>query len=87
MIANPGTGDILFPQVRKRFLKFLAPFGVGARHPLPCRSGLPNAQEPDPVKAPLRQAIQFGIGNVIQSRRPAQLPGEFRQPDTGIDLI
>ena len=66
MIREPGTGDVLFPQVRQRPLKFLAPPGIGARNPLPCQTGLPNTQKPDPVKTQFRQAIQSGIWNVIQ---------------------
>ena len=36
------------------------------------RAGLPDAQEPDPVEAHLGQAVQLGVGNVVQRRRPAQ---------------
>ena len=33
------------------------------------RAGLPDAQEPDPVETHLGQAIQFGVGNVVQRGR------------------
>src|SRR5205823_5413377 len=48
---------------------------------------LPDTQEPDPSEAPFCQAVQFGIRNVIQRCLPAQLLGQLREPDAGIDLI
>ncbi len=82
-----GAGDILFAQVRQRLLKFPAPLEIGPGDPLGCRARLPDTQEPDPVKADSCQAIQLGIRNVIECGAPAQLLRQFRQPDTGIDLI
>ena len=36
------------------------------------RAGLPDAQEPDPVETHLGQAVEFGVGNVVQrGRRPS----------------
>ena len=70
-----GAGDVFLSQVRQGFVKFPAPLGVGAGHSLPCQTGLPDAQEPDPVESLLGQAIQRRIGNVVQGRGTAQRPG------------
>ena len=85
--GEPGAGDVFFLEVRQRFLKLLAPSGVAARDLLRRRTGLPDAQEPDPVKTQLCQAVQFGIGNVIQRRALPETAGQFRQPDAGVDLV
>ena len=85
--GETGTGDVLLAQVGQRLLKFSAPLRVAARDPLPCRTGLPDAQEPDPVEAHLGQAVQLGVRNVVQRGRPAECLGQFRQPDAGVDLI
>ena len=61
--------------------------GLRARDLLRRRAGLPDAQEPDPVEAHLDQAIQFGVGNIVQCGGPAQFLGQFRQPDASVDLI
>ena len=73
--GETGTGDVLVAQVGQRLLELLAPLGIAARDLLPRRAGLPDAQEPDPVEAHLGQAVQFGVGNVVQRRRPAQSRG------------
>ena len=85
--GETGTGDVLFAQVRQRLLEFPAPLRVAARDLLPRRAGLPDAQEPDPVEAHLGQAVQLGVGNVVQRGRPAQGLGQLRQPDARVDLI
>ena len=82
-----GAGDVLLAQVGQRLLELPAPLRVAARDLLPRRAGLPDAQEPDPVEAHLRQAVQFGVRNVVQRGRPAQRPGQLRQPDAGVDLV
>ena len=71
--GETGTGDVLLAQVRQRFMKFPPPFQIASRNLLRRRAGLPNAEEPDPVEAHPGQPVQIGIGNVVQSRRPAQL--------------
>ena len=40
--------------------------------PLPAEPGLPDAQQPDPVEAQLRQAVELGVRNVVQRGRPAE---------------
>ena len=82
-----GAGDVLLAQVRQRLLKFPAPLRIAARDLLRRQAGLPDAQEPDPVEPHLGQAVQLGVGNVVQRRRPAQRPGQLRQPDAGVDLV
>ena len=72
-----GAGDVLLAQVGQRLLELLSPLGVGARHPLAGRPGLPDAQEPDPVEPHPGHAVQLGVGNVVQRRRPAQGPGQL----------
>ena len=82
-----GAGDVFLAQVRERLLELAAPLGIAARDLLRTRTGLPDAEEPDPVETQLGQAIQFGVRDVVQSDWPAQGSGQFRQPDAGIDLI
>jgi len=50
-------------------------------------AGLPEDQEPDLVETHLHQSVQLGIRDVVQRRRPAQLPGQLSQPHAGVDLI
>src|SRR3954471_17276428 len=52
------AADVLLAQVRQGILEFPAPFGIGERSSLPCRTGLPDAKEPDPVKAHLPKTVQ-----------------------------
>ena len=82
-----GAGDVLLAQVRQRLLELAAPLGIGARDLLRRRASLPDAEEPDPVETHLGQAIQFGVGNIIQRGGAAQLPGQLRQPDARVDLV
>ena len=63
---KPGPGDVLFPQVRQGLLKLLAPPVVEARNSLPCQTGLPNTQEPYPVKTQVCQPVQFRVRDVVQ---------------------
>ena len=65
----------------------LPPLGVAPGDLLPGRAGLPDAQEPDPVEAHLGQAVELGVRNVVQRRRPAERAGQLRQPDAGVDLV
>jgi hypothetical protein len=45
------AGDVFVTEVWKRFLKFRAPFRIGARDTLSSSTGLPHAQEPNPIEA------------------------------------
>ena len=74
-------------QVGQCLLELPPPIGIAPRDPLPGLAGLPDAEEPDPVETHLGQAVQFGVRDIIQGRRPPQLAGQFRQPDARIDLI
>ena len=85
--CEAGTRNILLAQVGQRLLKFLAPLGIAARNPLPSRAGLPDTQEPDPVEAHLGQAIQLGVGNIVQGRRSTKVPKQLGQPHASVDLI
>lgn len=63
--CESGAVDILFAQVRERFLEFAASLRVGARDKLRASAGLPDAQVPNPVKTHLCEVVQFGIRNVV----------------------
>src|SRR5262249_59121230 len=54
---------------------------------LPRRAGLPDTQEPDPVKPQSCQPVQIRVGDVIQRGGVAQVAGAFREPDAGVDLV
>ena len=85
--GEPGADDVLLAQVRQGLLELAAPFRVTAGNALPGQAGLPDAQEPDPVEAHFRQAVQFRVRDVVQDRGPTQLLGKLRQPDAGVDLV
>src|SRR5262245_34589262 len=60
---------------------------VAAGNLLRRRTGLPDTEEPDPLKAHPSQAIQLRIRNVVQNRGATQLLRKCRQPDPRVDLI
>ena len=66
------AGDVLVAEIRQRLLELVPPLGIAARDLLCGRPGLPDAQQPDPVEAHLGQAIEFGIGNVVERGRAAE---------------
>ena len=69
------ASDVFLAQIRERLLEFAAPLGIVPRDLLCTRTGLPDAQEPDPVETHLGQAIQFGVRDIVQRGRPAQGSG------------
>ena len=79
--------NVVFAQVRQRFLEFLAPLGVRARHAPAGRPDLPNRQEPDPVEADARKAVELAVRNIIERCRPAECARKLRQPHTRVDLV
>ena len=85
--GETGAGDVLVGKVWERFVKFPAPFGVAPRDLLRPRAGLPDAEQPYPVKTSFGQRVQLGIGDVVEFGTPAQRPRQFRQPDACVDLI
>ena len=84
---EPGAGDVVIAEVRQRLLELFPPLGILPRCPLPGLSRSPDAEEPDPVEPHAGDAVQVGVGNVVQRRGPAQRPRPLRQPDAGVDLI
>ena len=84
---EPRPGNVFFGQVLQRLLKLAAPLRIRSRDPLPGWTGLPDAQQPDPVEAHVCQAIQLGVRNVIKCRRSAEAARQLGQPDAGIDLV
>src|SRR5262249_2645579 len=83
---EPRTGNILLTQVRESFLKLPAPFRIAPRDSLPRVARLPHAQEPDPVEAHLRDAVQLGVGNVVERGPSPDDARQLRQPHPGVDL-
>src|SRR5262249_13505064 len=81
------AGDVFFFEIRQRRLEIFVPLWIGARYFLRREARLPHAQEPDPVKAHLRQPVQFSARYIIQGRALAEGARQLRHPDTGIDLI
>ncbi len=47
---------------------------------------LPDAEEPDEVEAVRREAVELGVGDVVERRRPSERRGELGQPDPRVDL-
>src|SRR5262249_34758455 len=83
---EPRTGNILLTQVRERFLKLPAPFRIASRHSLARFTRLPHAQEPDPVEAHLRDAVQLDVRNVVERGPSPDDARQLRQPHPGVDL-
>ena len=85
--GEPGAGDVVLGEVRQRLLELLPPLGTLPGGLLPGLSRSPDAEEPDPVEPQAGDAVQVGVGNVVQRRGPAQRPRPLRQPDAGVHLI
>src|SRR3989442_610485 len=83
---EPRTGNVLFAQVREGVLEFPAPLRIASRNSLARFTRLPHAQEPDPVEAHLRDAVQLDVRNVVERGRPSDDAGQLGQPDPGVDL-
>ena len=69
------AGDVVIGQVGQRLVELPAPLGIGSRNLLCLRPRLPDAQKPNPIETHFGQAVQFGIGNIVQRCRPAKLTG------------
>src|SRR5437016_4575609 len=80
------TGKVRFAQVREGVLEFPAPLRIASRNSLARFTRLPHAQEPDPVEAHLRDAVQLDVRNVVERGRPSDDAGQLGQPDPGVDL-
>ena len=65
-------------QVGQRLLEFAPPLGIAARDLLRARTGLPDAEEPDPVEAHLGQPIELGVGNVVERRGTCPVAAKAR---------
>jgi hypothetical protein len=47
---------------------------------------LPHAQEVDPVEA-AGEAIELGVGEVVEGRRPAERLADLVEPRASVDLV
>src|SRR5436853_4712596 len=81
------AGDVVVGEIAEGLLKFATPISMAARDLLRARTGLPDAEQPDPVEAHLREAIQLGVGNVIERQALARPPRQLGEPDAGVDLV
>src|SRR5262249_40571928 len=68
--GEPRAGDVFLVQVGQRLLKFLAPLRIAARYFLRRQACLPDAQEPDPVELLFGEAVQLGVGNIVERGAP-----------------
>ena len=85
--GEAGAGDVFFVQVGKRALELAPPVALAARHALPRRPGLPDAEQPDPVEALLGQAVELGVAEVVERGGTAERARQLGQPQTGVDLV
>src|SRR5258705_14011081 len=85
--AKPEPGDVFLAKIGRRLLNLSPPLRVGPGDALPCGTGLPDAQEPEPVEAHPGKAIQFGVRNVVQRGPAAESVRQLREPDARVDLI
>src|SRR6187401_3865758 len=54
---KPRPGDVLFPEIGQGLFELVPPFGIAARRLLTGGTGLPDAQQPDPVESHSSEAI------------------------------
>lgn len=52
-----------------------------------CVAGLPDAQQPEPVKTQFGNPIQLGVCNIVQVRTFAERARAFRQPNSSVELV
>ena len=69
---EPRAGDVVVLEIGQRLLEFVTPPRIGTRYLLRDGPRLPDAQEPDPVEPHSGDALELGIGNVIQRGWAAQ---------------
>src|SRR5262245_11938240 len=81
-----GPADVILGQVGQRLFEFLAPFAVGARYALPCRTGRPDTEKPDPVESRAGESVQVRVGNVVERDRATEVARQLRQPNARVDL-
>ena len=79
-------GDVFFPQIRQRLAELGQPLRLASRHALGRRTGLPHAQQPDPVEAATGQTIEIRVGNVVERGRPPEPTSELGEPYSRVDL-
>src|SRR5262249_20861109 len=78
---------VFFAQIGQGLLKLVSPLRIVARDLLCLWTCLPDAEQPDNIKAHASQTIELGVRNIVERGSTAQLPGQLRQPDASIDLI
>ena len=83
---KPGAADVVLGQVGKNRLELGAPLRIAARNGAAGGAGLPNAQQPNPIKTLLCKAVERGLFDVGQGYAFAGLARQPIEPDAGVDL-
>ena len=81
-----GAADVVLGQVGQNRLELGAPLRVAARNRPPGSADLPDAQQPDPVEALFRKAIERRVVDVGQGDPFAGFARQTLKPDAGVDL-
>src|SRR5574340_696747 len=78
--------DVVVAQGGQRRLELAAPGGIRSRHLLRRGSGLPDAEQPDPVDALRGPARDLGVAQVVERRAPADRAADLGQPHARVQL-
>jgi hypothetical protein len=84
---EPRAADVVVAEVRQGFRELMTPLGIDEGDRPRRRTGLPDAQEPDPVDTLLGQAVQLGVRHVVEGRALAPGTRQLGQPDAAVDLV
>ena len=82
-----GAAHILGTEVGQRMPEAVLPGRVAARDRRSGGAGLPDAEEPYPVETELGDAVQRGVGYVVQAGLAAEAGADAGQQDPGVDLV
>ena len=85
--SESGAAYVVLVEIGQDGRELGSPFGLGPRDGAACRTGPPHAQQPNPVEALPREAVDRGFVNFGQGDSFATVMRQASQPNSGIQLI
>ena len=85
--SERGTADVDSCEVRKQFAILLLQLRMGPRDTQPHRAGLPDAQEPEPVKSQQGNLVKVLIRNIVECCGAAEDLPQFIESYARVDLV